>query len=101
MHTMGDTSMSLGVILGLIGARLGWNEVDALVSLAIAMVIVWAAWTIVHDASLVLADAVARDPREIMTAVLATRGWRPPTGSEHGPRARICWSTSTSRSTLG
>jgi cation diffusion facilitator family transporter len=84
MHTMSDILVSLGVILGLIGVRLGWHEADALVSLVIAVVIVWAAWTIVRDASLVLTDAVTHDPREIMTAVLAT----PQVETAHKLRAR-------------
>ena len=71
-HTMSDIVVSLGVIGGLIGVGLGFHQADALISMVIAVIIVWAAWTIVRDASLVLTDAVTHDPREIMSAVLAT-----------------------------
>lgn len=71
-HTLSDVVVSLGVIAGLIGVRMGFHQADALISMAIAVVIVWAAWTIVRDASLVLTDAMTHDPREIMTAVLST-----------------------------
>lgn len=83
-HTMSDILVSLGVILGLIGVRLGIGEADAVISMAIAVVIVWAAWTIVRDASLVLTDSVPHDPREIMAAVLAT----PRVETAHKLRAR-------------
>jgi cation diffusion facilitator family transporter len=83
-HTFSDIMVSLGVIGGLIGVRLGFGRADALVSLAIALIIVWAAWTIVRDASLILTDAVTHDPREIMAAVLAT----PQVETAHKLRAR-------------
>ena len=71
-HTLSDVLVSLGVIGGLVGVRLGYQQADAFVSLAIAAVIVWVAWTIARDAALLLADATPHDPREIMEAVLAT-----------------------------
>lgn len=83
-HTMSDILVSLGVVGGLIGVQIGFREADALISLAIAGVIAWAAWTIVRDASLVLSDAVPHDPREIMAAVLAT----PRVETAHKLRAR-------------
>lgn len=83
-HTFSDIMVSLGVIGGLIGVQAGFHQADALISLAIAVIIVWAAWTIVRDASLVLTDAVTHDPREIMAAVLAT----PQVETAHKLRAR-------------
>lgn len=83
-HTFSDIMVSLGVIGGLIGVRLGFHQADALISLAIAVIIVWAAWTIVRDASLVLTDAVTHDPRELMAAVLET----PEVETAHKLRAR-------------
>lgn len=83
-HTMSDIFVSLGVIAGLIGVQLGFHQADALISMAIAVIIVWAAWTIVRDASLVLTDAVPHDPRQLMTAVLST----PRVETAHKLRAR-------------
>jgi cation diffusion facilitator family transporter len=71
-HTASDILVSLGVIAGLVGVRLGFQRADALVSLAIAVIIAWVAWTIARDAALVLTDATPHDPREIMVAVLET-----------------------------
>jgi len=83
-HTASDIIVSLGVIGGLIGVRLGFHQADALISLVIAVIIVWASWTILRDASLVLTDAVTHDPREIMAAVLST----PQVETAHKLRAR-------------
>jgi cation diffusion facilitator family transporter len=83
-HTLSDIAVSFGVIGGLISVTLGFEQADALISLVIAVIIVWAAWTIVRDASLVLTDAVTHDPREIMTAVLST----PKVETAHKLRAR-------------
>lgn len=83
-HTASDIAVSLGVIVGLVIVRLGFHQADALISLGIAVIIVWAAWTIVRDASLVLTDAAPHDPREIMAAVLST----PKVETAHKLRAR-------------
>lgn len=72
-HTMSDVMVSLGVICGLIAVRLGYTGADAVISIVIAGVIAWAAWTILRDASMVLTDAVQTDPRQIMAAVLRTK----------------------------
>lgn len=71
-HTMSDVLVSFGVIAGLIGVQLGVTAADAVISIIIAAVIAWAAWTILRDASLVLTDAVQTDPRQLMAAVLRT-----------------------------
>lgn len=83
-HTASDIIVSLGVIGGLVSVKLGFHQADALISMGIAVIIVWAAWTIVRDASLVLTDAMTHDPREIMTAVLST----PKVETAHKLRAR-------------
>jgi cation diffusion facilitator family transporter len=73
-HTLSDVFVSLSVIAGLLAVKAGWDKADAVVSIAITVVISWAAWTIVRDASLVLTDATDVDPRELMAAILATDG---------------------------
>lgn len=73
-HTLSDVAVSLGVIAGLLGVRAGFGHADALVSLGIAGIIVWTAWTILRDASLVLTDATNTNPRMLMEAILDTRG---------------------------
>jgi len=73
-HTLSDVLVSTGVIVGLIGVALGFERADAIVSLGIAVVIAYAAWTIIREASLVLTDASRADPRELMATILATPG---------------------------
>jgi cation diffusion facilitator family transporter len=73
-HTASDVLVSLGVIIGLALVAMGWQKADAVISIAITVLIAWTAWTIVRDASRVLTDATGADPRPIMRAVLATDG---------------------------
>jgi cation diffusion facilitator family transporter len=73
-HTLSDVAVTVSVVFGLLGVRAGWPRADAVVSLAITVVIAWAAWTIVREASLVLTDATDIDSRQVMHAVLATTG---------------------------
>lgn len=73
-HSASDVWVSLGVIAGLIGVRLGWDQADSLISIGITVVIAWAAWTIVRDATVVLTDATDIDPRLLMRSVLQTNG---------------------------
>jgi cation diffusion facilitator family transporter len=73
-HTLSDVGVSSGVILGLLAVRAGFDRADSLISLAIAGLIAWTAWTILRDASLVLTDAAQSDPRMLMAAILDTEG---------------------------
>jgi cation diffusion facilitator family transporter len=83
-QTLSDVSVSLGVVAGLVGVRMGLEKADALFSIVIAGFIAWAAWTILRDASLVLTDAIAVDPRVLMEAILHTEG----VNTAHKLRAR-------------
>jgi cation diffusion facilitator family transporter len=73
-HTLSDVLVTTGVIVGLIGVSLGFERADAIVSLGIAVVIAYAAWSIIREASLVLTDASQADPRELMATILASPG---------------------------
>lgn len=73
-HTLSDVFVSLGVVAGLLGVKAGWGHADAVVSIVITVVISWAAWSIIRDASFVLTDASNVDPRKLMRAILATDG---------------------------
>jgi cation diffusion facilitator family transporter len=75
-HTLSDVFVSISVIASLIVVRLGFEQADALISLAIAAAIAWGAWTIVRDASTVLSDAIAGDVEQIATAVRSVPGVR-------------------------
>lgn len=73
-HTLSDVAVSTGVIAGLLAVRAGFDKADSLISIVIAGFIAWTAWTIIRDASLVLTDASAVDPRALMEAILHTEG---------------------------
>lgn len=83
-HTLSDVGVSSGVIIGLLAVRAGFDRADSIVSIGIAGIIAWTAWTILRDASLVLTDAVRTDPRKLMEAILNTEGVE----SAHKLRAR-------------
>lgn len=83
-HTLSDVAVSFGVVAGLVGVWAGFGRLDALVSLVIAAIIAWTAWTILRDASLVLTDATNANPRVLMEAILGTRGVK----TAHKLRAR-------------
>ena len=74
-HTASDFLVSVAVILGLAGERLGLHGADAAISLVVAGTIAWAAWGILREASLVLTDAATDvDSRALLTTILAAPG---------------------------
>jgi cation diffusion facilitator family transporter len=73
-HTYSDVGVSASVILGLLAVRAGYERADSIISIFIAGIIAWTAWTILRDASMVLTDAVQTDPRMLMEAILDTEG---------------------------
>jgi cation diffusion facilitator family transporter len=83
-HTATDVWVSAAVLLGFAGVKAGLAWADAAISLAIALMIAWAAWQIVREASLVLTDATLGDARVLMEAVVATPG----VATAHNLRAR-------------
>jgi cation diffusion facilitator family transporter len=83
-HTASDIIVSMGVVFGLLGVRMGWTYADSLVSILITFVIAWAAWTIIRDATKVLTDATDVNPRALMRTILETEG----VVSAHKLRAR-------------
>ena len=73
-HTYSDVIVSLGVIASLLAVWAGFERADGIISLVIAGVIAWTAWSILRDATRVLTDAVQFDPRMLMEAILNTDG---------------------------
>lgn len=59
LHMVGDAVSSIGVILaGVIVALTGWLEVDPIVSLLIAGLVLWSSWGVLCEAVDVLLEAV-------------------------------------------
>jgi len=83
-HTASDMLVSASVMLGLLAESAGVDGADAIISLVIAVMIAWAAWGIVREASLVLTDATFADPRGLLDAVLSS----PNVVTAHNLRAR-------------
>lgn len=67
-HTRADVFITIGVLIGLIAARLGYWYVDPIVALIVAVVIVVLAYHIVAGSVPVLVDQLATPPDEIRTA---------------------------------
>lgn len=70
LHLLGDAAISVGVVVA--GAAIlatGWNFLDPLVSLAIAVLIVWSTFGLLREAVMMSLDAVPRgvDPARVRT----------------------------------
>ncbi len=68
-HTRSDILVSLSVIAGLVGVRLGWLWLDWVLGIVIAGFIAYSAWEIVHDSAQVLCDAAVLEPGLIIPLV--------------------------------
>jgi cation diffusion facilitator family transporter len=74
-HTGSDVLVSAAVIASLIAEQLGIRGADAVISLAVAAMIAWAVWSILHEASLVLTDAAKNvDPPALLAAIVDAPG---------------------------
>lgn len=77
LHVVGDALSSVGVVVaGLVIWATGWVYADAIVSLAIALVIVWGAVALIREATDVLLEAVPShlDLAEVLHAMERTDG---------------------------
>lgn len=72
IHTRSDIYISLGVLLTLIGIKLGFPPIiDPIVSLVVAGFIIHAAYEIFKENSAVLLDSIAIDSEEIRDVVMS------------------------------
>lgn len=69
LHTRSDILVSLAVIGGLVGAKLGLPWLDWALSLVIAVLIFFSAWEIVKHSAQVLCDAAVLDPGVVVPVV--------------------------------
>ncbi len=77
LHVLGDAIASVGVIIGgIIMLYTGWYVVDALVSAAIALIIVWGAVRVLREAGHILLEGVPRhvNLEELVAKVRAVAG---------------------------
>lgn len=76
-HNLGDAGVSLGVIAaGLLVAATGWSALDPLVSIGIAMVILWGTWSVLRESTHILLEGVPfhLDSANIASAIAALPG---------------------------
>jgi cobalt-zinc-cadmium efflux system protein len=61
IHMAGDAASSVALIGGAIAIRVtGWQQLDPLLSVAIAALIVWTAWDIIHESLNILLEGLPR-----------------------------------------
>jgi len=76
-HNLGDAWVSLGVITaGLLVAATGWSLIDPLVSIGIALVIVWGTWSVLRESTHILLEGVPShlDSVKIASAIATVPG---------------------------
>ncbi len=65
-HTASDVFVTAGVLIGLVlTSALGWAAADAVLALAVALVVAWSGYQILKDTIPILVDERAIDPMEI------------------------------------
>lgn len=69
LHTRSDILVSLAVIGGLVGVKLGLPWLDWVLSLVIAVLIGLSAWEIIKNSAQVLCDAAVLDPAVVVPVV--------------------------------
>ncbi|MGA2182553.1 MAG: cation diffusion facilitator family transporter [Bryobacteraceae bacterium] len=76
VHMAGDAASSVALIGGAIAIRLtGWQQLDPLLSAAIAALIVWTAWDIIHESLNILLEGLPRGLElQQVTSALSTVG---------------------------
>lgn len=75
-HTVTDLYVTFSVLLSLIGVRLGWGWLDAVIAAAVVVLIVRAAFGILRDTSDTLTDRMAVDPQRVESIAYGSPGVR-------------------------
>ena len=71
LHMLGDALGSIGIIAGAIAIRYtGWQRVDPLLSILIAVLIIWTAWDVIKESLNILLEGLPRGMQ--LQAVLAS-----------------------------
>jgi len=70
-HTLSDSFVSIGVIIGLVFVLLGFPIADPIMALVVTVAILYTAWEVFHRASATLSDSVRIPEEEIHACVRA------------------------------
>jgi cobalt-zinc-cadmium efflux system protein len=77
IHMLGDALGSIAIIAGAVAIRYtGWSRVDPVLSIVIALLIVWTAWDIIRESLNILLEGLPRGIQlgDVTTAMKATPG---------------------------
>jgi cobalt-zinc-cadmium efflux system protein len=77
IHMMGDALGSIAIIGGAVAIRYtGWSQVDPILSILIALLIVWTAWDIIRESLNILLEGLPRGIRlcDVTAEMKATAG---------------------------
>jgi cobalt-zinc-cadmium efflux system protein len=64
MHMLGDALGSVGIVIGALVIRsTGWQQIDPVLSIIIALLVVWTAWDIIRESLNILLEGLPRGIR--------------------------------------
>ena len=73
-HTLSDVWVTVAILIGMWGIRLGWAWLDLVLAFLVAGLVFWSAWEVIRDNIPFLSDRVAIPAREIMEIVTNVYG---------------------------
>ena len=73
-HTLSDVWVTLALLAGMWGIRLGWGWLDTALAFLVAGLVFWSAWEVIKDNIPFLSDRVAIPASEIMEIVTDVYG---------------------------
>jgi cation diffusion facilitator family transporter len=73
-HTLSDAFVSVGVIIGLVFVKMGFEKADAVTALLVSVAIAYTAWQVFKEAGVTLSDAARIPAAAICEVVLAVPG---------------------------
>lgn len=73
-HTLADVFVTLAVLVGVLGVRLGWGKADAVASIGVLALMAWLGYTIIRRAVQVLADESVIDPAQLASVAESIEG---------------------------
>ena len=73
-HTLSDVWVTVVILAGMWGMRLGWEWLDIVLAFLVAGLVFWSAWEVIQENVPFLSDRVAIPAREIMKVVTDVYG---------------------------
>ena len=73
-HTLSDVWVTVVLLAGMWGMRLGWEWLDTILAFLVAGLVFWSAWEVIQENIPFLSDRVAIPAREIVKVVMDVYG---------------------------